>query len=241
MPPVCEVGEESSSAVRWLLMRKWLERVWQWLAHHTKTLDLFPEYVGAVYHAWHDYLWGWTPVAPVIVWWMLGQPPMWLVAAAFIWAFLIASYYAWRAEVSPRFRSWISDMTLSRTGTEAVRRLFVGLRIVNLGPPTSIPTWYASYDKVGEEGRMHVSDSAFVEDDQVEPPSNIRGTNLLRDYRRLETGETREGWVAFDIWPVSSDEDAVHIMQSVFLRFVDAFGKQYDTALKPQWVREHND
>lgn len=53
-------------------MREWLERVRQWFARHKKTLDLFPAYVGAVYHAWHDYLWGWTPVAPIIVWWMLG-------------------------------------------------------------------------------------------------------------------------------------------------------------------------
>ena len=82
-------------------MREWLERVRQWFARHKKTPDLFPALVGAVYHAWHDYLWGWTPVAPIIVWWMLGATANVDRAAALIWVFLIVSYYG-RRERAPQ-------------------------------------------------------------------------------------------------------------------------------------------
>jgi hypothetical protein len=89
-------------------MRQHIEERLAWLKRRSKTLDLLPQYNGAVYSSWHDYLWGATPVAPIIVWWMLGSPPMWIVALAFAWAFLIAGYYTWRKEVGPRCKTWIS-------------------------------------------------------------------------------------------------------------------------------------
>src|SRR6266571_2780675 len=116
-------------------MRQRLQRLFAWYEGHAKTLDLLPEYTRAVYTQWNDYLWGEIPVAPIVIWWMLGNPPMWVIIPAFFWAFLIAGYYVWRKEhvVAPLFRSWIPDMALDKDG-----RLFVGMQIINLGPPTSI-------------------------------------------------------------------------------------------------------
>jgi hypothetical protein len=105
MPPVSATGDWSSSRLPYTLMRRWLERTSGWFirnaGRYVKTLDLFPEYITAIYHAWHDYLWEALLLAPVIIWWMLGSagnPPMWIVALAFVWALLMAGYYTWRAE-----------------------------------------------------------------------------------------------------------------------------------------------
>lgn len=158
---------------------------------------------------------------------------MWVTVPAFFWAFLIAGYYVWRKEhvVAPRFKSWIPDMTVSPAG-----RLFVGMQIVNLGPPTSIHTWQAGFEK-SDGGHVYLSDRMLVEDEDIAVPGNIRGNNLRHDYRLFATGETREGWIAFDVGSLS-DNDAARAMRTVLLIFTDAFDNQHEISTVPPWARE---
>lgn len=200
-----------------------LASVGKWLRKRVESLDLFVDYVQAVYHRWHDYLWGELLVAPVIIWWMASSsengPPIKLVIAAFVWAGLIAGYYAWRDErlknIVPRFKCWIPVMAL-REG-----RLFVSIRITNIGPPTSILSWQAGY-RNAEGGRNWLTNEMFAGDDRILPPDAIRGTNLKGDYGRFETGTTREGWLAMDVGPMATSDDARHILESVSIQFIDA-------------------
>jgi hypothetical protein len=79
-------------------------KIRKWIIKQAKTFDLLPDYAKAVYRAWQDYLWGALLVSPIIVWWLVSNPPdipappMLLVIAAFAWAFLVATYYTWRKE-----------------------------------------------------------------------------------------------------------------------------------------------
>jgi len=78
-------------------MSKWRQAL-EWFERHAKTFDLFPEYTKAVYHRWNDYFFEALLLAPIVLWWMLGSPPMWLVAWAFVIALVVAGYYTWRAD-----------------------------------------------------------------------------------------------------------------------------------------------
>jgi hypothetical protein len=193
-----------------------LQNLLDWFENHAKTLDLFPEYARAVYSQWNDYLWGEIPVAPIVIWWMLGNPPMWVTIPAFFWAFLIAGYYVWRKEYveAPLFRSWIPDMVGTPEG-----RLFVGMQIVNMGPPTSIQTWQGGFTR-SDGSAVRFSDRYFVEGENVVAPDNIRGQNLRHDYGLLATGEIREGWLAFDVPQLDADAVAL-IMRTLTLTFTD--------------------
>lgn len=81
-------------------MPSWLEDISKRLQRRLQTnYALFWEYLRAVADHWNDYLWDvLAPISPIVLWWCLGAPPMWLVAIAFIWALLIAGYYTWRAD-----------------------------------------------------------------------------------------------------------------------------------------------
>ena len=50
-----------------------------WLRKRTKTLDLLPAYLKAIYRRANEYVWEEVLVAPIILWWMFGNPPTWLV------------------------------------------------------------------------------------------------------------------------------------------------------------------
>jgi hypothetical protein len=63
-----------------------------------QNFDLFPEYAKAVYHRWNDYFFEPLLLSPVVLWWMLGSPPVWLVTWAFVIALVVAGYYTWRAD-----------------------------------------------------------------------------------------------------------------------------------------------
>jgi hypothetical protein len=216
-------------------MRFKLDQIARWYEQHAQTFDLFPDYIKAIYSRWHDYLWGAPLLAPIIVWYLLGHPPMWVIGWTFVSALLVAGYYAWREEhlkaTTRRFKSWIPDMAIDNG------RLFISLRIVNLGPPTSINTWQAGYKK-GGQGRNHLNERFFLESDEIsEVPENIHGQNLKRDYRRFETGETREGWIAFDVGPLSKD-DAISITSTVSLQFTDAFDHRHEISFLQEFARK---
>jgi hypothetical protein len=215
-----------------------LQDVLRWFRRRAKTLDLLPEFVGAVYSRWNDYLWGELPVAPVVIWWIFGNPPMWVTVPVFLWAFLIACYYVWRKErlrnVSDNFRCSIyaaaSESSRNvNSSNAALARLFVGLRIVNVGPQTSIHTWQIHYRNKGRgRGLAH----GLLYGGETAPPSpDIRGHNLRDDIRLLATGETREGWIAFDI----GNDDFSEIMQSISVGFTDAFDSFHEITHLSGW------
>ncbi|MGO9449794.1 MAG: hypothetical protein ACLQDV_01930 [Candidatus Binataceae bacterium] len=106
-----------------------------------------------------------------------------------------------------RFQTWMSDMASDRG------YWFVSVRITNLGPPTSIHTWQGGY-RNPKGGNVYLSDRMLLEED-VAPPENIRAHNLRRDYRRLETGATHEGWIALPAGPAIESS-------SIHLEFKDA-------------------
>ncbi|MGO9798637.1 MAG: hypothetical protein ACLPQ0_04165 [Candidatus Binatus sp.] len=200
-----------------------------------KTLDFLGDYLRAVLSEWNDIFYLSLPTLPFVVWWYVGEPPMSVRIGVFLWILIVAGYYAWRVEhlkvVTPRFNAWISDMTVNSNG-----RIFVGLKIVNLGPPTSIHTWYGGYKRSAGPG-MALSDRAFLEEEDITPPSNIQSKNLIRDFRLLATGETREGWIAFDTGPLSQDDQA-SVMRTLSLRFTDAFNNEHEISIMPEWARK---
>ena len=156
-----------------------------------------------------------------------------MIVPAFFWAFLIAGYYVWRKDHlnAPRFKARIPDMTVTKEG-----RVFVGLEIVNVGPSTSIHTWQASFKRQPDGPTHGLSDRMLLEaDDEHDPPANIHGPNLRRDYRILTTGETRIGWIAFDAGALSEDE-TVTLMKTVIIRFTDAFDHHEDILTLPAWA-----
>ncbi len=151
-----------------------------------ETLDLLPNYLSAVIEHWNDIFFSSIPMLPFIAWWYLGDPPMAIKVIVFLWVFVLAGYYAWRKEyvVAPLFRSWIPDMTVTPQG-----RLFVGMHIINVGPPTSIQTWRAVFQR-SDGSQYYVSDRMFVEEDDVIAPGNIRGQNLRHDHRLRQRADS---------------------------------------------------
>lgn len=108
-------------------------------------------------------------------------------------------------------------------------RLFMQVQISNLGPSTSIRTWQAGYGKVA------LSNALFVQD--VGPiPNVIRGNNLWGDHRLIQSGETIEGWIAFDVGEAPAHE----VFSTVSLHFTDTWsGEQlHEVSDLPSWVRK---
>ncbi len=183
------------------------------------TLDLLPDYLRSVIERWNDIFFLSIPTLPFVAWWYLGNPPRWLQLGVFLWVLVVAGYYAWRTEhlkvVSERFKTWISRMCT------ADGRVFVQLRITNVGPPSSIHTWQGSYRK-SDGSHVHWLHEFYVTDEQILQPKEIRGRNLIRDLDMFTTGETREGWVAINIGGASWPE-LKPIFETFALRFTDAF------------------
>jgi hypothetical protein len=211
-------------------MQQSVQKIIEWFQVHARTLDLLPDYARAVYQRWNDYLWGELAVAPVVIWWIFGNPPMWVTIPAFFWAFLISGYYVWRKEnlkhSGSYFRCWIYEITVTANPTKPGNRVFIEIRITNIGPPTSLHGWQAVHKlpdgtkRVYLEGALvHLAESDFVQ------PMGIRGSNLCRDYRMFQTGETREGWIAFDVGAIQGAKTALEatalIGETASARFVE--------------------
>ena len=90
------------------------------------------------------------------------------------------------------------DATAQMLGDNYLK-VFVGLLIVNVGSPASIHTWQVTYRAPNQPSRTHLVDGLLFEGKVERLPETIKGSNLHGDYRMLATGETREGWIAFDI------------------------------------------
>ena len=215
-------------------MSELFEHLWHFAKRQWETLDLLPDYLSSVIEHWNDIFFSSIPMLPFVAWWYLGDPPMAIKVIVFLWVFILAGYYAWRKEyvVAPLFRSWIPNMVGTPEG-----RLFVGMQIINMGPPTSIQTWQGGFER-SDGSHFRFSDQYFVEGENIVAPSNIRGQNLRHDHQLLATGEIREGWLAFD---VGSDADAVAIvMRTLTLTLTDAFENQHEISTLAAWAhRQH--
>ena len=203
-----------------------------------ETRDLLPDYLTSVVEHWNDIFFSSIPMLPFVVWWYLGDPPMAIKVIVFLWVFILAGYYAWRSErlknVSDDFRCWIYGMTVSGDETAALlgdqsTKLFVGLRVVNVGPQTSIHTWQGGY-RIHGRG-ISFSDQYFHRGEFGNLPDLIRGNNLHGDIRLFSQGETREGWVAI---PAGDNPDfnvIREIMDTVSLGFTDAFDHYHEVSV----------
>ncbi len=78
--------------------RTLLENLWAFAEQRFQTLDLFQEYLKSVIVHWNDTFFLSIPVLPFVIWWYLGEPPMWVRLIVFGGVFLSAGYYAWRKE-----------------------------------------------------------------------------------------------------------------------------------------------
>jgi hypothetical protein len=123
-----------------------------------------------------------------------------------------------------RFRAWIPEQVAAPLNEKA-SRLFISIAIVNLGQPTSVHTWFVRH-MFNDVNWNHLSNRMFVRDDEVTAPRDIKRNNWCLDSTLLETGETRFGWVAFDL-----AEDCVQrAMTTVVVTFVDAFGNKQEVS-----------
>ncbi len=202
-----------------------------------QTLDLLPDYWRALIARWNDIFWLSTPTFPLLIWWFFGSPPMSLVAGAFVWAFAAAGYYAWRDEylkrTQHRFKTWIYSLGIE-PGTN---RLFVGVRITNVGVPTSIHTWQGGF-RTSHGGRAF-TDGVLVQGKFPPPIQDMRGENLKGDLHRYETGETREGWIAMDIGSESlSQADMRQLFDTASVQFTDAFGDFFEVQSSSSWMKK---
>jgi hypothetical protein len=213
-----------------------LQNILDWFQNHAKTLDLLPEYTRSVYARWNDYLWGELPVAPVVIWWIFGSPPMWVVVPTFFWAFLIAGYYVWRGEhlklVAPTRAMLGTIQGLSIMRVDRGHRMYLNIRIVNRGPSTAIYDWKARH--VNANGANNYVPENVFETPELGPDGKPGG-NLLHDERIMVTGDVRSGWLAFRL----SSDDVRRILegrvdQNVHLSFVDAFGKRHQVSMFPE-------
>jgi hypothetical protein len=59
---------------------------------------LFPEYLKAIIGHWNEIFFLSIPTLPFVAWWYLGDPPIWIRVAVFLWVLVIAGYYAWRRD-----------------------------------------------------------------------------------------------------------------------------------------------
>jgi hypothetical protein len=95
-------------------------RIGTFLQPRIAALDLLGGYLRAVYRHWNDYFFYEMLIAPIIAWWMLGSPPVWLVAGACVWALLVAGYFTWRADhihLIPKLRLATPAFRLHDTST----------------------------------------------------------------------------------------------------------------------------
>jgi hypothetical protein len=236
-------GGEQISSSGGVAMSELAENLLKFAKQRLGTMVLLPDYLKSVIAHWNDIFFSSIPMLPFVVWWYLGEPPMAIKAIVFLWVFVAAGYYAWREEhlkhVSDDFNCWIyagaTDPTAQLLGARSIR-VFIGLRIVNVGPQSSIHTWQVSYNKSGQTGRTHLADGMLVTGEIGNLPDLIRGQNLHGDIRLLATGETREGWIAFDVG--ENDGSDPEILTNVSLGFTDAFDKFHEVTQLSGWRRE---
>jgi hypothetical protein len=208
---------------------EWSNKIKAWLLERQPQLDLARPYWDALVEQWNKHLFETTSpiVVLFLIWWFIGAPPVTLVVFVVVWMFLLAGYYAWREErlknLSDNFRCWIYTMTCGREENDSPLLLFVGLRLSNIGPPTSIHTWQGGYRVAGKG--VAFTEYYFRRGFVKRLPDEIHGNNLNGDMNLFAQGETREGWVAIVVEGSTFASDAViQIMQTIHLEFMDSSG-----------------
>lgn len=75
-----------------------VENLWEFAKQRFRTLELFPDYLKSIIAHWNEIFFLSIPALPFVLWWYLGEPPMWIRVVVFVWVLVIAGYYAWRAD-----------------------------------------------------------------------------------------------------------------------------------------------
>ena len=73
-----------------------VSRLRRWITN--RNLDLFVDYLKAIYAHWNEFLWESILLAPYAAWLLFGTPPMLLTVVVVGGALVAATYYAWRAD-----------------------------------------------------------------------------------------------------------------------------------------------
>jgi hypothetical protein len=105
-----------------------MHRFIRWLNKRFGTFDLLPEYFTAAASQMQNILWGaLLPFVAWGIWFVLGNPPMWVNATAIGLALFLAGYYVWRADhirLEPKVEiaQVVSDEWIAGGVPEALRR-----------------------------------------------------------------------------------------------------------------------
>src|ERR1700722_10520311 len=96
------------SATRNARQRKaMLNRIARYFRTQFQTFNLLGVYFRSIVQRWHDVLWGASTIAfAFVLWWFLGNPPVWAIALYLVAVMFISGYYAWRADhirLMPKF------------------------------------------------------------------------------------------------------------------------------------------
>jgi hypothetical protein len=224
------------------VMSELVENLRKFAKQRLETLDLLPDYLTAVIEHWNDIFFSSIPMLPFVAWWYLGEPPMAIKAIVFMWMFVAAGYYAWRKEhlknASDDFTGYIygaasmvPDTSAQLLGEHWVK-IFVGVRINNVGTPRSIHTWQVSWRKGPGQPGFHLADGMMFNGQVGNLPDGIHGYNLHGDTRLFATGETRDGWIAFD----GGANFEAEMLANLSLGFTDAFNKFHEVSSLSNWA-----
>ena len=84
-----------------------LNRIARYFRTQFQTFNLLGVYFRSIVQRWHDVLWGASTIAfAFVLWWFLGNPPVWAIALYLVAVMFISGYYAWRADhirLMPKF------------------------------------------------------------------------------------------------------------------------------------------
>jgi hypothetical protein len=226
------------------MLRERLRTLWGWLLQRQPKLDYARDYWEVLVKQWNEHLFETTSPIGVafILWWITGSPPVNFVLCVVVWVFLLAGYYAWREEhlknVSDDFTGYIYGAATMIPTSDAQLlgehwvKVFVGVRINNVGTPRSIHTWQVSWRKGPGQPGFHLADGMLFNGQVGNLPEGIRGYNLHGDTRLFASGETRDGWIAFD---GNADFEA-EMLPNLSLGFTDAFNKFHEVSSLSDWA-----
>lgn len=124
----------------------------------------------------------------------------------------------------PRLNLYISTVVVDASYA------YVGLRLSNLGAPTSINGWEINYER--GDGSVVVLSEHFLIDSipQLFVPREMHGQNLVRDYSMIATNETRPGWVAF---AAPKGDEVRALLRTLKVRCRDVAGNVTEPSLMP--------
>lgn len=118
-----------------------MRRIFEWLKKRFGTFDLLPEYFTAAGSQMQNILWGaLLPFLAWGIWFVLGNPPLWVNATAVGLALFVAGYHVWRAD-HVRLERKLEIARLTRFELEVPEQgkvLWYGLEVLNTSEALTI-------------------------------------------------------------------------------------------------------